>query len=61
VYTSASLHKQAKPFTLEKVETSIQEKVDFIVHVPNRPVAAKSVLPTIFRLELNGQITFIRK
>jgi L-threonylcarbamoyladenylate synthase len=61
VYTSASLHKQAKPFNLEKVATSIQEKVDFILHVPNRPVAAKSVLPTIFRLELNGQITFIRK
>ncbi|MDO1444935.1 Sua5/YciO/YrdC/YwlC family protein [Rhodocytophaga aerolata] len=61
VYTSANVAKQAKPFALADVDASIQEGVDYIVQVPNRPATTKKLLPTIFRLELNGQITFIRK
>lgn len=61
VYTSANMHKQAKPFALAGVEKAIQEGVDHIVSLPYQPAGKKSALPTIFRLELNGQITFIRK
>lgn len=61
VYTSANKHKQAKPFTLADVEKAIQEGVDHIVSLPYQSAGKKSSLPTIFRLELNGQITFIRK
>jgi L-threonylcarbamoyladenylate synthase len=61
IYTSATVHKGPKPFTLESVEASLRENVDFIANPPNRPAGKKVPLPTIFRLELNGQITFIRK
>jgi L-threonylcarbamoyladenylate synthase len=61
VYTSANFHKGAKPYALENVAPSIQEGVGYTVHLPNRPDGKKTALPTIFRLELNGQITFIRK
>jgi L-threonylcarbamoyladenylate synthase len=61
ISSSATLHKEPKPFVLEKVSSSIQEGADYILNLPNRSAAAKPMLPTIFRLELNGQITFIRR
>ncbi len=60
-YTSANVHKQPKPFSLAQVDASIKEGVDYVVNLPNEPAVKKANLPTIIRLELNGQITFIRK
>ena len=62
VFTSANLHKQPKPVTLQEIDASIKNGVDYMVNSDNLPKPVKSPKPaTIFRLELNGQITFIRK
>ena len=61
VYTSANLHKQPKPATLNEVSATIKDNVDYIVNEAQQQTTKKAKLATIVRLELNGQITFIRK
>jgi L-threonylcarbamoyladenylate synthase len=62
VCTSANLHKQPKPGMLQEIDAVIKKGVDYIVNPDNLPQPVKPPkLATIFRLELNGQITFIRK
>lgn len=61
-YTSASRHKQAKPVHLSDVDTEIVKGADYVVNSPpTSKTNRQPKLSTMIRLELNGQITFIRK
>jgi L-threonylcarbamoyladenylate synthase len=61
VYTSASIHKQAKPAHLADVHPDIKDKVDYVVNSTAPATNNKPTLSTIMRLEVNGQIKFYRK
>ncbi|QHT68638.1 Sua5/YciO/YrdC/YwlC family protein [Rhodocytophaga rosea] len=61
-FTSACQHLQPKPATLPDVEIDIVNAVDHVVNLPVVDKTKNTVrLSTIIRLELNGQIAFLRK
>lgn len=60
VYTSANRHFEAKPRNLEDVDPEIASGVDYVVKLRQRE-DNHFKLSTIIRLEVNGQIKFIRK
>lgn len=61
-FTSACEHLQPKPATLPDVDTHIAAAVDYIVKLPETgKIKQKINLSTIIRLELNGQIAFMRR
>lgn len=60
-FTSACRHLQPKPATFPDVDIDIAEAVDYIVKLPAPTIKRIPRLSTIIRLEVNGQIAFIRK
>jgi L-threonylcarbamoyladenylate synthase len=61
-FTSACQHLQPKPATLPDVDMDVVSAVDHVVNLPVVDRIKHTVrLSTIIRLELNGQIAFIRK